>query len=67
MFELEGDLKNPNTAIYLFIWVVVEDVLPTSFLEEEKDRGILGDLGGGRMEKWEALDRFNLKNTTESG
>lgn len=52
------------TDTHLLICVVEEEELRTSFLEEEeeeeKERGTLVDLGGGRMEQWEALDRFNL-------
>lgn len=45
---------------HLHSCVVEEEELRTSFLEEEKEREPLGDLGGGRMEQWEAFDRFNL-------
>lgn len=48
----------------LLICVAEEEELRTSFLEdedEERDRGTLEDLGGGRMEQCEALDRFNLE------
>lgn len=47
---------------HLLICVAGEEELRTSLLEEEEEkvRGTLGDLGGGRMEQWEALDRFIL-------
>lgn len=49
---------------HLLMCMVEEEELRISFLEEEeeeeKDRGPLRGLGGGGMEQWEALDRFNL-------
>lgn len=46
-----------------------EEELRTSFLEEEeeKERGTLVDLQGGRMEPWEVLAKFNLKKKHTSG
>lgn len=48
----------------LLICMAEEEELRTSLLEEEEDeekeRGTLEDFGGGRMEQWEDLDKFNL-------
>lgn len=47
--------RNKNMDTHLFICVTEEEELRTSFIEEEeeeeKERGTLGDLGGGRMEQ----------------
>lgn len=47
---------------HLLICVTVEELL-LSFLEEDggRERLILGDLGGGRMEQWDSFDMFDLK------
>lgn len=47
---------------HLLICVTVEELL-LSFLEEDggRERLILGDLRGGRMEQWDSFDMFDLK------
>lgn len=40
---------------------VEEEELRINFLEEEVGDRERGDLGGGRMEQCEVLDRFNLE------